>query len=111
MVRDLLDYRALLKDLHDPFRMEANGLRQLILHERTFGIPREHHLILCCIPHQGQWIELAVERALLVDATGTALTFKGRTHKTFALRIRHDGNLTAIAIMEDFDLQTMIDRP
>src|SRR5690242_558459 len=109
MIGDLLDHSAMLKNLHHTIRMAADGLRQLLLHEWTLGIPPQHYLILCSIPHHGQRIELAVERTLFVDTAGIALALKGRARKTFPLCIRDDGDLAAVTIREGFRLQTVID--
>jgi hypothetical protein len=78
--------------------MRADGFRYLVSHERTGHVPPEDHLFLPRTPHEYQGVELAIERALLVDAAGAALPVKGRTKKSFALTIRHEGDLTAMNV-------------
>src|SRR5215475_1815873 len=90
--------------------METNGLRRLLRHEGALSIPPQHNLTLRCIPHECQRIELTVQRALLVDAAGTALTLKGRAHISLPLWIRHNDDLRATTIREGLRLQTKIDR-
>jgi hypothetical protein len=55
---------------HHSVGMSLNLLRNLFSHEWAFRIPPQQHLVLPLIPHERQGIELAIERTLLVDATG-----------------------------------------
>jgi hypothetical protein len=50
--------------------MTLNLPRNLLSHERAFRIPPQQYLVVRLIPHQRQWIELTIERALLIDAAG-----------------------------------------
>jgi hypothetical protein len=70
MCDDSLTEARLIEQGHHPVGMPLNLLRNLFSHEGTFRIPPQQHLIVPRLPHQRQGIELTIERALLVDATG-----------------------------------------
>ena len=48
------------------------------------------------IPHQGKWIQLAVERAAFVDRAPRGDRIKSGTEKPFPVRMRHHIDLTSI---------------
>src|SRR5262245_24917595 len=104
IICNLLHRGTLLKDFEYPLRMVANGFRQLLRHEGTLDIPPQHHLTATSIPHEGQRIELAVERPLLIDAASTALTLESRANIPRSLWIRHDDDLRAMTIREGLRL-------
>ncbi len=55
---------------HHSIGMTLNLRWNLLSHERAFRIPPQQYLLVRLIPHQGQGIELTIERTLLIDATG-----------------------------------------
>ena len=67
---DLVTDVWLIEQGHHPIGMTLNLLRNLLSHERAFRIPPQQYLVVRLIPHQRQWIELTIERTLLVDAAG-----------------------------------------
>jgi hypothetical protein len=88
--------------------MGADGFRYLVSHERTGHVPAKDDLVLRRAPHQYQRVQLAIERALLVDAAGAALAVKDRTKKSLALRIRQEADLTAMKIGKRTSLDAML---
>ena len=60
----------LTKQGYHPVGMMLDLLRNLLSHERAFRIPALQYLVVRLIPHQSQWVELTIERTLLIDAAG-----------------------------------------
>jgi hypothetical protein len=60
----------LIEQGHHPAGMTLDLPRNLFSHERAFRIPPQQDLVVRLIPHQGQWIQLTIERTVLIDAAG-----------------------------------------
>jgi hypothetical protein len=51
-----------------PVSMTLDLSRNFLSHKGAFRIPSQQDLVMRLIPHQSQWIELTIERTLLVDS-------------------------------------------
>jgi hypothetical protein len=70
MLDELVTDAWLIEQGHHPVSVMLDFTRNRFSHERAFRIPPQQYLVVRLIPHQGQWIELTIERTLLVDAAG-----------------------------------------
>jgi hypothetical protein len=83
----------LIEQGHNPLGMTPNLLWNLLSHERAFRIPSQEYLGVRLIPHQRQWIELTIERALLVDAASGSRCVKCRAEIPVSMRFGNEDYL------------------
>jgi hypothetical protein len=70
MRNDVITDVRLIEQGHYPIGMTLDLLRNFLSHKRAFRVPPQQDLVVWFIPHQRQWIELTIERTLLIDAAG-----------------------------------------